>query len=41
MFPCCLSQVKCVVETRDAEQGQELEKIIRERYEHVVWGPKY
>ncbi|XP_070562847.1 L-threonine ammonia-lyase-like [Ptychodera flava] len=32
-------QVKCVVETRDEEHGKELEKILRERYDHVAWGP--
>lgn len=32
-------QVKCVVETRDAEQSKELEQVLREKYDHVVWGP--
>ncbi|XP_060077252.1 L-threonine ammonia-lyase-like [Ylistrum balloti] len=32
-------QVKCVVETRDAEQSKELENVLREKYDHVVWGP--
>ncbi|OWF34823.1 uncharacterized protein LOC110443690 isoform X2 [Mizuhopecten yessoensis] len=32
-------QVKCVVETRDAEQSKELESVLREKYDHVVWGP--
>ncbi|ESO89242.1 hypothetical protein LOTGIDRAFT_183268 [Lottia gigantea] len=34
-------QVKCVVETRDAEHTKELENILRKNYSKIVWGPVY
>ncbi|KAA0201061.1 Threonine ammonia-lyase [Fasciolopsis buskii] len=32
-------QVKCVCETRDANHAALLERTLREKYEHVLWGP--
>lgn len=32
-------QVKCVVETRDMEHSEELERKLREKYKKVLWGP--
>jgi len=34
---CC--QVKCVVETRDQEHSNELEKLLRDNYTSVNFGP--
>ncbi|THD25895.1 Threonine ammonia-lyase [Fasciola hepatica] len=32
-------QVKCVCETRDADHAALLERTLRQKYEHVLWGP--
>ncbi|XP_071117070.1 L-threonine ammonia-lyase-like [Haliotis cracherodii] len=34
-------QVKCVVETRDADHTKELEQLLRSHYSYVAWGPIY
>ena len=31
--------MKCVVETRDGEHSEQLEKALREKYSQVSWGP--
>lgn len=36
LFP----QVKCVVETRDAEHTQQLEQALRANYDQLNWGPR-
>lgn len=33
------TQVKCVVETRDESHAQELHQVLRDNYEHLLWGP--
>ena len=33
-------QVKCVVETRDGAHADELERLLRRHYDHVVFGEK-
>jgi threonine dehydratase len=38
-FAVVFLQVKCVVETRDADHVKELDRLLRSHYTHVQFGP--